>query len=176
MDISIGRFCAVCKFENEADATVCVNCQTPLKDDHTAQITTKRLTENTSVLSKKVIEDLIKSSMPEKGLTIYIINNNELIIVEEDHAELILGRKTADSIDTSSYLINVGAYDGFVSRRHAKIIKSNNGYEIMDMGSSNGTWMDKQRLIPNKLYPLHSSAQIQMGHIQVLIHHKPAQN
>lgn len=173
MEISIGRFCSVCKFENESDATVCANCQTPLKDAHTAQITTKRLSDNSSILSKTEIEGLIKSSIPVKGLTIYILNNGELIIVEEEQAELILGRKTADSIDTAGYLLNIGAYDGFVSRRHAKIIRSEHCYEIMDLGSSNGTWLDKQRLVPSKYYPLHSGAQIQLGHIQILVHYNP---
>lgn len=168
MDPSIGKFCPVCKFKNEYDATVCVNCQTPLENVIVTQITTKRLTENASLLSHAELEALIKSYIPVKGLTFYIVNNGELIIVGEEKTELILGRKIDDTVKN---LINIGAYDVFVSRRHAKIMKTEKGYEITDMGSSNGTWLEEQRLIPHKAYPLQNGAQIRLGHIQVMFHY-----
>jgi hypothetical protein len=171
MEISIGRFCAECKFENDSNAKVCVNCQTPLNDAHAAQITTKRLSQNVDILTKTEIEALIDSTSPVMGLSIYIVNNGELIMVEEEQVELILGRKTSDTSETGGYLINIGAYDGFISRRHAKISRNANRYEIVDLGSSNGTWVNRQRLIPQKPYPLLNGSHIQMGHIQLMIHY-----
>ena len=150
------------------NATVCANCHTPLENVIIAQVTTRRLTESAKLLSQAELEALIKSFIPEQGLTFYIINNGELIIVGEEQSELILGRKIDDSINN---LINVGAYDVFVSRKHAKIIKVPAGYEIMDMGSSNGTWLEEMRLIPHKTYPLKSGAQIRLGHIQIMVHY-----
>ncbi|HEY3310849.1 MAG TPA: FHA domain-containing protein [Anaerolineales bacterium] len=168
MDSSIGKFCPVCKFKNESTATVCANCQAPLENVIITQITTKRLAENASLLSHAELEALIQSFIPAKGLTFYIVNNGELIIVGDEQSELILGRKIDDSVKN---LINIGAYDVFVSRRHAKVVKSENGYEITDLGSSNGTWLEEQRLIPHKSYPLQNGAQIRLGHIQVMFHY-----
>lgn len=169
MNPSPGRSCPVCNFKNEPNATVCANCHSPLENVMIAQITTRRLTESVKLLSQAELEALIKSFIPAQGLTFYIINNGELVIVGEEQNELILGRKIDDSVKN---LINIGAYDVFVSRRHAKIIKTDHGYEIMDLGSSNGTWLEEQRLIPHKTYPLKSGAQLRLGHIQIMVHYQ----
>jgi hypothetical protein len=173
MDSSFGHFCPVCKFKNESDATVCVNCHAPLEYAFTTKITTKRLSENIALLSHAEIDALIKSFTPAKGLTLFIVNNGELIIVNDDQKDLILGRKTNEDI---SNLINIGAYDNFVSRRHANITKTDECYMIMDLGSSNGTWLEEHRLIPHKPYPLEDGAQIRLGHIQMMIHYASVAN
>lgn len=162
------RICPACKFKNEGIATICANCQAPLGDVIKGQITTKHLSENRIPLSPSDIDLLIKSSLPEKGLAIYLVNSDELILLDEEQPELILGRRTKDTIGD---LINIGLYDEFVSRRHAKVIKDENGYSIMDLGSSNGTWLKDQRLIPHRPYPFKSSTQFWFGHTQALIHY-----
>lgn len=173
MEPLLERICPACRFKNESNATICVNCQTPLGIFIKGQITTKHLLENTTFLIPSeidalIINTLIKSSIPAKGFAIYVVNNDELILLDEEQTELILGRRTEDTIGD---LINIGAYDTFVSRRHAKVIKGENGYLIMDLGSSNGTWLENQRLIPHRPYPFQSGAHFRFGHIQVLIHY-----
>ena len=165
---SLVRYCPVCKFENQLNATTCAYCQASLESIYSSQISTKQLTDENNILSPDELETLKKSLIPSKGLTIYIINNGELIIVGEDHKEIILGRKT---IETDNSIVNIGATDVFISRRHAKITKAFKGYVIMDLGSSNGTWLGKERMIPQKIYSLENGALIRLGHIQALIHH-----
>lgn len=167
MNSSLIRYCPVCKFENAIDATFCVNCQATLINIYSSQISTKQLTENGGPPSPDELDTLKKSLIPTKGLTIYVINTGEIIIVGEKQKEFILGRKTAE---TDEPIINIGSSDVFVSRRHAKINKTADGYSILDVGSSNGTWLQQERLIPHKTYPLESGAQIRLGHIQALIH------
>ena len=167
MNASLIRYCPVCKSENDINASTCGHCQASLENIYSSQISTKRLTDETSALTPGELETLKKSLIPTKGLTIYVINSGELIIVGEDHKEFILGRKT---VETDMPIINIGASDVFVSRRHVKIMKSVKGYVIMDLGSSNGTWLGKERLIPHKIYPLESGALIRLGHIQAMIH------
>ena len=162
------QICPACKFKNESNATICANCKTPLGNFIKGQITTKHLAENRVPLNRTEIDVLIKSSLPEKGFTLYLVHNDELILLDEEQVELILGRKTTDTIGD---LINIGAYDEFVSRRHAKVIKGEYGYSIMDLGSSNGTWLESQRLVPHRLYPFRSGTQFWFGHTQVLIHY-----
>lgn len=169
MNSTSGRYCPVCNFKNESNAAVCANCNSPLENIVIAQITTRRLTESAKLLSQAELEALIKSFIPAQGLTFYIINNGELVIVGEEQSELILGRKIDDSVKN---LINIGAYDVFVSRKHAKVLKTERGYEIMDLGSSNGTWLEELRLIPHKTYPLKSGSQIRLGHIQIMVHYQ----
>ena len=40
--------------------------------------------------------------------------------------------------------------EGYVSRRHAHILKARNGYFVTDLGSSNGTYVNDQPLTPQK--------------------------
>ena len=58
------------------------------------------------------------------------------------HERFVIGRgKHCD------FVINSGK----VSREHAQIIRENDEYFIEDLGSSNGTWFNKQRIKRRKL-------------------------
>jgi hypothetical protein len=168
MDPLPEHVCSVCNFKNESNANICANCQSPLAFFLKGQITTRRLLENRISISPSEIEVLIKSSIPEKGFAIYLVDHDELILLDEEQTEIILGRRANDTVGD---LINIGAYDEFVSRRHAKVIKDENGYSIMDLGSSNGTWLEDKRLIRHRPYSFRSGAHLWFGHTQVLIHY-----
>jgi hypothetical protein len=173
MNSPFGQYCPVCKYKNDSETTICINCQTPLVQVQHAQITTRRLTENGAVLSADEVENRLKLFTPTEGLTFYIINTGELIVVEDKHSLLILGRRVENIIDNPSEdetLINIGASDMFVSRRHAKVAQNATGYEITDLNSSNGTWIGDQRLIPNRSYVMKSGMRIRLGHVQTVVH------
>lgn len=173
MNSAFGRYCPVCKYKNDNQATICSNCQTPLEQVQPAQITTRQLTENGTVLSADEVENRLKLFTPTEGLTFYIINTGELIVVEDRHSTLILGRKVENIIGNQTEdetLINIGAHDMFVSRRHARVSKNANGYDITDLNSSNGTWIGDQRLIPNRSYMMKSGMRIRLGHVQTIVH------
>ncbi len=60
-------------------------------------------------------------------------------------AEIIIGRDVACDI-----VVN----DAEISRRHAKLTMQGNGYVLEDLGSTNGTFVDGQRLMgPHPLQP-----------------------
>jgi hypothetical protein len=51
----------------------------------------------------------------------------------------------------------------YVSRRHARITRGQGGYFVADTGSSNGTTLNRQPLVPNRAYLLHNGDRIQVG-------------
>jgi pSer/pThr/pTyr-binding forkhead associated (FHA) protein len=51
----------------------------------------------------------------------------------------------------------------YVSRRHARITKGEAGYYITDLGSSNGTTVNGQSLLPNRAYLLRNGDRIKVG-------------
>ncbi|MBW4610106.1 MAG: FHA domain-containing protein [Hassallia sp. WJT32-NPBG1] len=51
----------------------------------------------------------------------------------------------------------------FVSRLHAEIQIEKNIYYLVDVGSSNGTFLNNMRLDPNKRYPLKLGDKIDLG-------------
>ena len=57
--------------------------------------------------------------------------------------------------------------EGYVSRRHAHIIKARNGYFISDLGSSNGTLVNGRRLAPQRPRLLHNGDKITIGEVVI---------
>lgn len=54
--------------------------------------------------------------------------------------------------------------DAKVSRRHARITLKNGGYFVEDLGSTNGTFVNRgKRLVPGQLQPLRESDEIIVG-------------
>jgi diguanylate cyclase (GGDEF)-like protein len=63
-------------------------------------------------------------------------------VIKIAHDETILGRGPQSTIHLDS--------DG-VSRRHARIVRQGQEYILEDLGSTNGTWIDEQRVTFRKL-------------------------
>ena len=57
--------------------------------------------------------------------------------------------------------------EGYVSRRHAHILKARNGYFVTDLGSSNGTYVNDQPLAPQKPRLLRNGDQIAIGEVVI---------
>jgi transcriptional regulator with PAS, ATPase and Fis domain len=72
---------------------------------------------------------------------------------------LHLGRRPPDDSndDASSAILN----DTLVSGHHARIVKNAGGYELLDLGSKNGTWVDNLRV--DERARLHDGALIFIG-------------
>jgi hypothetical protein len=51
----------------------------------------------------------------------------------------------------------------YVSRRHARITVGQGGYFIADLGSSNGTTVNGQPIVPQRAYPLRNGDRIKVG-------------
>jgi len=55
----------------------------------------------------------------------------------------------------------------YVSRRHARITRGRGGYFITDLGSSNGTTLNGQTLLPNRAYRLRNGDLFKVGLVVV---------
>lgn len=166
-----GRFCPVCKFKNKLDATKCEFCGQPLKSIN-GILTTKQVKEETSVLDGEVPQefkdDLEKALIPPSGISIY--RGDGKPIATRIEKEFYLGRKTEDT-DPVVDLIPFGAFQLGVSRRHVLIRETEDGYVIIDTNSTNGTVLNKQRLVPNQAYPLPNGGIIRLGQMQLVVYY-----
>lgn len=165
-----GRFCPVCKFKNKIDATKCEFCGQPFKSIE-GILTTKQVeaisNEIDEEASDKFKEELEGILIPPVGIAIYRSDGKPVAIRTE--REFYLGRKMEDS-DLIVDLIPFGAFQSGVSRRHALIRSSEAGYEIIDNDSTNGTWLNQQRLVPNRAYPLPNGALIRLSQMQLIVY------
>lgn len=168
MDIS-GKFCPVCKNKNDIDAVVCIHCGASLENllsDGAA------ITRHTDMESRAEEESgglpVVESMIPSSGIAVYIESVAKPIFIYTDN-EFVLGRKVANTTGALLDLSPLGGYHLGVSRRHAVIRRADHGYQILDLGSSNGTWLNDERLAPHRPYPLASGSQLRLARMRLFV-------
>jgi len=85
--------------------------------------------------------------------------------------EKISAKITDSPVDDFLDLSELGGHQAGISRRHAMIRRGEDGYEIVDLSSTNGSWLNDKRLIPYKPVPLASGSQLRFGLLRLLVLH-----
>lgn len=118
----------------------------------------------------ETIEDLLldKTLIPLDGIAVYIAGTAKPVFLNSGEA-FVIGRKIEETSEPFLDLTNLGGYLLGLSRRHAKVRRTALGYEIIDLSSTNGTWLNDERLIPHKPYPLTSGSQLRLGRMRFVI-------
>jgi hypothetical protein len=175
-----GVFCPACKMRNEANAILCVYCNTPLpsnEDRHKTRIL-RNPQEATGALPNSFDEYLdapplnrerfMDFEIPAKGVVLINLEDGQPVAMLEEKA-FILGRASAE-IQTQEPLVDLTSLgiDYGISRTHALIRQTKHGYQITDLDSSNGTWLENERLVPQRPYAVDSGDRIRMGRLNVL--------
>ncbi|MBI5931561.1 MAG: FHA domain-containing protein [Chloroflexi bacterium] len=84
--------------------------------------------------------------------------------------EILIGRYQdglpAPDIDLTAYY----GYLSGVSRRHAKIRVVDSEVILVDLGSSNGTWVNESKLMPHQTHPLKNGDIIRLGQLLMFIY------
>jgi hypothetical protein len=76
----------------------------------------------------------------------------------------IIGRRSGDAIESNLIdLTELGAKEFGVSRRHVQLSLSDESIYAIDLGSTNGTFLNRERLIPEKPYVVRNRAVLQVG-------------
>jgi hypothetical protein len=141
--------CHRCGHDNEAGAKFCSSCGTALA---AADETTLRLPDLGERLD--LDEDLrdAAAELPD-GVGMLVVrrgpNAGSRYLLEAD--ETVVGRHP----DSDVFLDDIT-----VSRRHASIRRTAGGYELADVGSLNGTYLEHQRVDSAPLAPW---AEVQIG-------------
>ena len=172
MDI-LENICPVCKTKNELEAVVCSNCGAALEDlfmDPGAR--TK--TTNMQAVGPETIQDwsIDRAALPERGIAVYVEGAFQPAYVDSK-GEFVIGRKIDTTSDVSLDLSTLGGYHLGISRRHAVIQRTEHGYELLDLGSVNGTWLNDERLVPQKAYPLVSGSHLRLGRMRLFVLYRP---
>jgi len=164
------RFCPSCQQRNRGDAVICEYCGKPLKsipenDRSTIDLTgdTKSFVEN----FKEKIEQVNREE-PAEGIAIYLLGLTHPIEICLEN-EFVIGRLTEV---TKEKVVDLTLYNAFnlgVSRRHLMVRRSGDGYEVIDLQSSNGTWVDGQRLVLQQPFAIKSGSQIRLGNMRIFV-------
>lgn len=164
-----GKFCPICKHKNARTASVCGYCGALLEDGFTNIAATTKNTGGRFNIPAESVELFINAALiPEGGIGIYVAGAEKPYYLQMDK-ELVIGRKVETTSKSFLDLSGLNAFNMGLSRRHAMIRRTESGYEVLDLASTNGTWLNDERLIPNKPYPFASGSQLRLARLRLFV-------
>jgi pSer/pThr/pTyr-binding forkhead associated (FHA) protein len=171
---NLEKECPVCKNKNERQALVCIHCGAALEENipgpTITSLTPETSTEGAVIQAKVTVDEEL---IPADGIALYFADTDKRVSISIDR-EVVLGRKVQDTDDALFDLSALGGFQLGLSRRHAMIRRTETGYVILDLSSTNGTWLNNQRLVPEKPYPLTSGSQLRLGRMRIVLFHRHA--
>lgn len=168
-----GKLCPICQTENEDTASFCTNCGAWLEENPTRIVAIpENVGRQTSAPVQSVDSFIDVKLIPEEGVGIYVAGGFKPYYVHI-YRELILGRQADATLESVLDLSDADAVSLGVSKRHAMIRRTVSGYEVIDLSSRNGTWLNASRLVPERSYPFASGSQLRLGHMRLLVVYHP---
>ncbi|HXQ33000.1 MAG TPA: FHA domain-containing protein [Anaerolineales bacterium] len=170
MDI-FEKFCPVCKQKNDLEALVCMRCGSALETYAMNETEITRTTEVQTRVVERMGELLINEALtPVGGIAMYLAGTSDPVFLSSEK-EFVIGRKVEEEGTTEAFLdlAKLGGYQMGLSKRHAMIRREVNGYEVIDLSSRNGTWLNDDQLIPNKPYSLASGSQLRLARMRLFV-------
>jgi hypothetical protein len=141
--------CRQCGHQNEAGANFCSSCGNPLPLEDEATLSLNELAERLE------LDDELGAALAElpEGMGMLVVrrgpNAGSRYVLDSEVTAL--GRHP----DSDIFLDDIT-----VSRRHAAVRRVEGGYEVSDVGSLNGTYVDHERVDTARLQHL---ADLQIG-------------
>jgi pSer/pThr/pTyr-binding forkhead associated (FHA) protein len=130
--------CRNCGHRNPSDAHFCANCGSPLQDDTTISFIPAELEEEAAE------ETALPQSELESGQALLVVqrgpNAGSRFLIDKDVT-------TAGRHPESDIFLD----DVTVSRRHAEFRREDGRFSIHDVGSLNGTYVNRQRVEETEL-------------------------
>ncbi|MEP6895867.1 MAG: FHA domain-containing protein [Chloroflexota bacterium] len=169
-----GKLCPICSGENEETTTVCIHCGAWLEEKPTQLMATSEIFERQPSAQVDYARSFIDVALiPEDGVGIYIAGELKPYYIQI-YKELIIGRPLDATLEAVLDLSEHNAANLGVSKRHVMIRRTVSGFEVIDLSSRNGTWLNAERLVPNKPYPFPSGSQVRIGQMRLLVMYHPA--
>jgi len=161
--------CSNCQYQNVSGAMFCAECGAQL--DGIETLVTQAITD------EQIEEELKrKSPRPEPAstpanswLSLHLMDSGKILPLASRN-EFTLGRLSEGQpimpdIDLTPYQ----AYASGVSRLHAVVKRDGNRVLVMDLGSSNGTYLNGRRLNPHVEEPLNHGDIVAVGKLKIQI-------
>jgi pSer/pThr/pTyr-binding forkhead associated (FHA) protein len=131
-------FCTNCGHRNPPDAHFCSNCGNPLQEDTTIGFSPTELEDETGEVTALPQSDL------EAGQALLVVqrgpNAGSKFLIDKDIT-------TAGRHPESDIFLD----DVTVSRRHAEFRRKDGRFVVHDVGSLNGTYVNRQRVEDTQL-------------------------
>ena len=164
--------CPVCGYDNLSGALVCADCYSLLVDVklNTQETTLPQREPGLDVKPLKGQRQVDVSKFGANIVALYFDGFEQPLIVHITD-RVILGRSSTEPltqprIDLRPY----GAFEKGVSRAHALLRRMGKDLTIEDLDSSNGTWLNGERLPGYKRLPIKSGDNIMLARLSFQIY------
>lgn len=170
--------CPNCQHKELPGALFCSECGARLisLDYLTTQSIKKSSTDNLDqkivddqINPKELPDDLLSIESGSTDLVLYLIETKQTLQLvgrnEYTLGRVAEGQPILPDVDLSPF----DAYSQGVSRLHAALKINKNRVAIMDLGSSNGTRVNGQKIVPHVDYPINHNDQIALGKLRIQI-------
>jgi len=168
----VENVCPICQHKNEVEAVVCGNCGAPLDDPFLDPGAGTKTTDMEAVDVAKIRDwSIDEATVPLRGIAVYLEGQIHPTHIDSKD-EFVIGRKVDAASDVSFDLSPLGGYHLGISRRHAVIRRTDQGYEVLDLGSVNGSWLNEERLAPHQAYSLASGSHLRLGRMRLVVRYQ----
>ncbi len=169
--------CPACGAENLPGTLFCTECGIYLPSG--GPLRTEPLPdEQEGATSRRWVQESTLGVNQLVGITIEVLDSGRRVpLALEEGKEIFIGRLDAvHGIFPELDLTNDGGLGHGVSRRHARIHTKNGVCFLEDMDSTNGTYLEDERLTPYLPYELHDGDIITLGtmRLRVRLHKRAA--
>jgi len=161
--------CSNCQHENLSGTVYCVECGAQL--DGIQTLTTEAITDEqiSEELRRKAPRPEVDSVPANSWLSLHLMDSGKILPLASRN-EFTLGRLSEGQpimpdIDLTPYQ----AYASGVSRLHAVVKRDGSQVMVMDLGSSNGTYLNGRRLTPHMEEALNHGDIVALGKLKLQI-------
>ncbi|MBC8172159.1 MAG: FHA domain-containing protein [Anaerolineae bacterium] len=166
------KICPYCGQKNREGLLFCEECGQGLTEDTgSTTLPTRMLDQVPGELSAKATWGTARFS-PGSAVLIQIRDTTEPVMLQPARRTVLGRADTTSPVQPDLDLTPFGALEKGVSRMHAVVERSEDTLTIVDMGSSNGTHLNGQRLLPDQPRVLRDGDEIRLGKLVAHIYFK----
>jgi hypothetical protein len=170
------KLCPYCNHKNREGSFFCEECGQNLISQVSTTVNTRQIKSSTGELAGF---DSWGSAKFDKDtqIVLHVRDAPEPMTLSPDKRILIGRNDGSNTVRPDLDLTPFGALEKGVSRIHAAIYRSDDTLTLVDMGSSNGTLLNGQRLMRDQPRVLRDGDEIRLGKLVAYIYFKghPAQ-
>jgi hypothetical protein len=158
--------CSNCGTPYTLEDTKCAKCGHILFDPEHSTIAVQ---VDPSAIRLRRVQPTSNAAHPEKTVAIVVRGMVERFVFQEG-TEVLLGRTDCSTGNARHMdLARYGGQDKGVSRNHALLRFSGEAITVTDLGSSNGTYLNAERLEPNKPQTVHAEDKLMLGSLAMIV-------
>ncbi|MBN1261643.1 MAG: FHA domain-containing protein [Anaerolineae bacterium] len=162
--------CPSCGSENLPGTLFCVQCGTYLPSG--GPLRTEPFSEQSQMRARPWTRDSGNDDDRVVGIELEVLETHRRVLLSAE-SDILIGRlDAAHGIFPEMDLTADGGLEHGVSRRQARIYVREGGWFVEDLDSTNGTFLNDERLTPYLPYRFHDSDIITLGtlRVQIMIH------